>query len=433
MKIKTGLTISTGINCSGLLIKSMPLGLAMLVLFDVPPNIRRAEYCPAGNTVVNILVLLVFCTTVLYYFRKLRWRLPSILACLFVAGYFLYQAVHTYPGQALNYASALFAVLLLWEFLLLDKAGKIKVFCYFRQLMVVVLFLGLLVYGVRVFLGTGLFEYFSFYSQTIADRGYYYLRLGQLYMLEGGYASRLCGPFNEPGVVGTFAALLLIADRFDLRKKGNLVLLAAGVLSFSLAFFILCVGYILLCAATEKRKDWLTCLLLGVLLLAIFLPYLREASPVIEQLASRFTITSDGLAGDNRTNGDYDVFFTGYMQTTDRWLGMGTGAKDSLTRGANLSYKNLIIDYGLLGFGYLLLGLLCLPLAGKWRSRQCLFFVLLFLVSIYQRPHVMTLSYLALLFGGTEYIFAREVRAVESAMADEQVEEDSYLGEVLRV
>ncbi|WP_161821228.1 hypothetical protein [Sporotomaculum syntrophicum] len=217
----------------------------------------------------------------------------------------------------------------------------------------------------------------------------------------------MCGPFNEPGVVGTFAALLLIADQFNLRKIGNLILLVAGVLSFSLAFFILCAGYVVFCAITEKRKDLLAMIMVGLFLLVYLLPYLRSVNPVVDELAARFEISGKGLAGDNRTNRAYDAFFAVYMQTEERWLGLGTGVNDRF--GATLSYKDLIIDYGLVGFACLMLGLLLLPMAGKWGERKCIYFVLLFLISIYQRPNVMTLSYLALLFGGVEYIFARSM------------------------
>ncbi|GBF33831.1 hypothetical protein DCCM_2942 [Desulfocucumis palustris] len=388
--------------------KIMLFLVAMVVIFDFPPVVRQAQYCPAGNTVINIMVILFFYATAVYFFRTFQWSKQNILSCLFVGGYFIYRSVHTYYGQVQFYVTV-FTMLLIFEFLLLDASNKVKVFHYFRKIMVVLLFFGILVYGMRMVLGTGLFEQVNFYSQNIAEHGYYYLRLCQFYILEGGYVSRLCGPFNEPGVVGTFAALLLIADQFDLRKKGNIVLLVAGVLSFSLAFFILCAGYIVLCAATERRKDFLVIILIVVILLVFLLPYLRSVSTVIDELAYRFTITGDGLAGDNRTDDVYEAFFSSYMQTADRWLGLGTGAKDSLTRGANLSYKTLIIEYGIIGFAYLSLGLLFLPMVGKWKNRRCIYFVLLFLASIYQRPNVMVLSYLVLLIGGTEYCFSRSV------------------------
>ncbi|KAF1086093.1 hypothetical protein SPSYN_00831 [Sporotomaculum syntrophicum] len=405
MKINTSFNFNLSLDY--ILTCFMPFLFAMLVIFDFPPNIRRADYSQLGNTVINGLVILFFCITAVYFFKRFQWSIRNVLACLFVAGFFVYQSVHTYSGQFQFSVSTALTALLICEFLLLDTFSKLKVFHYFRKIMVVLLFLGILVYGMRMLLGTGLFEKAYFYSKVLAAHGYYYLHFSHFYILEGGYVSRMCGPFNEPGVVGTFAALLLIADQFNLRKIGNLILLVAGVLSFSLAFFILCAGYVVFCAITEKRKDLLAMIMVGLFLLVYLLPYLRSVNPVVDELAARFEISGKGLAGDNRTNRAYDAFFAVYMQTEERWLGLGTGVNDRF--GATLSYKDLIIDYGLVGFACLMLGLLLLPMAGKWGERKCIYFVLLFLISIYQRPNVMTLSYLALLFGGVEYIFARSM------------------------
>lgn len=54
---------------------------------------------------------------------------------------------------------------------------------------------------------------------------------------------RFYGPFNEPGVVGTLGAVLLCTQKFNFKDWRTLIILLAGVLSMSLFFFALVIGY----------------------------------------------------------------------------------------------------------------------------------------------------------------------------------------------
>lgn len=47
---------------------------------------------------------------------------------------------------------------------------------------------------------------------------------------------RFCAYYDEPGVVGSIASLLLIGNRFNLRLWENWPILIAGLFSFSLFF-----------------------------------------------------------------------------------------------------------------------------------------------------------------------------------------------------
>ena len=49
---------------------------------------------------------------------------------------------------------------------------------------------------------------------------------------------RACGFFNEPGFYGTIIALFLVIDGINLKKLDNVIILIAGVLTFSAAFYI---------------------------------------------------------------------------------------------------------------------------------------------------------------------------------------------------
>ena len=75
---------------------------------------------------------------------------------------------------------------------------------------------------------------------------------------------RACGFFNEPGFYGTIIALFLVIDGINLKKLDNVIILIAGVLTFSAAFYILLIGYAILKLVISKP-------VLGVFALFIFI------------------------------------------------------------------------------------------------------------------------------------------------------------------
>ena len=86
--------------------------------------------------------------------------------------------------------------------------------------------------------------------------GEYYLKYPlslNLSSFLGQTVYRLLGPYDEPGVIGTLAALILSADNFRLNSKSNLILIIAGILSFSLTFYILTVLYFFLKGALRPK------------------------------------------------------------------------------------------------------------------------------------------------------------------------------------
>jgi hypothetical protein len=77
----------------------------------------------------------------------------------------------------------------------------------------------------------------------------------------GGLLSRLCGIYDEPGMVGTLSALLLAARGFRLDSIWPRLLLVAGLLSFSLAFCVLAVLGFLLAGGRDAWRRVLLALL----------------------------------------------------------------------------------------------------------------------------------------------------------------------------
>ena len=54
---------------------------------------------------------------------------------------------------------------------------------------------------------------------------------------------RFCGPYDEPGVIGTMVSIILYGERYNLKDYRNLVLFIAGICSFSMFFFVVTAIY----------------------------------------------------------------------------------------------------------------------------------------------------------------------------------------------
>jgi len=192
---------------------------------------------------------------------------------------------------------------------------------------------------------------------------------------------RFCGVFDEPGVVGTFTGMMLFAERCNLKNKGNIILLIAGVFSFSLFFFIMLLISILL--FTKRR-------IIFTVLLMVSLSYiLTKDDPVVDNYVwSRFEIENGKLKGDDRSEEGLDDYFKSFVKS-DNFL-YGTW-KDSYPGSA--SYKQFVIRFGFI-FTITLLSLFIAIAAQISKNIKGVFIsVFLFLLLMYQRPFIFDPAY----------------------------------------
>lgn len=210
-----------------------------------------------------------------------------------------------------------------------------------------------------------------------------------------GSIFRLQGVYDEPGVVGTSTALLLIARGVRLRRDiVNKVLLIAGALSFSAAFYALMLIYGLL------RRPLITIAATATALVLILSTALANASVVQLYVLSRFTMTGGRLLADNRVSTLFTALYEDFWNAdlVTRLFGASHDVTILVNTGS-FSYKVIIYAYGVFGFA-LLLAYLTVGTLSVLRTRAALTLLVVFLASIYQRPDALALPYLIGLLGG---------------------------------
>ena len=219
----------------------------------------------------------------------------------------------------------------------------------------------------------------------------------------------LCGIYDEAGRVGTVAGLILVSEKFKLRGNWkNVVILLGGILAFSLAFYAITVIYFIISCFEKRNYKKFGIVLCGVLAYFLFMN-VQFNDPNITKFQERFEFTSEGLSGNNRTNDEFDGLMDEFYRSSiyDVLFGKGPEAITKIQNKRNIdgsSYKGLIFNYGIVGFGMSILwiALYCLSKVRKKGADKMHIFAIfaVYVANMYQRPTMFMMGYLLIMFGG---------------------------------
>ena len=241
--------------------------------------------------------------------------------------------------------------------------------------------------------------------------------------------SRLCGMFEEPGLLGSILGVLLAIDIvfFPGRRAVRKLLLASfGILTFSLAFFVMLAPMaIYFVVASDARVT--RAILLGLGVIAIL-----STSTVASQAAQLFFFgrlgfnADRGLYGNNRAV--YGERFTSeylvHAPPSRVLFGNGPSSNAENAEGQFSSYLGVVYENGVVASVVILLFLMYfafIPLI-YWRSPLAFLALLGPFLSLYQRPDFQGTAYLllfAMLFAHRDAppLTARRALTFEPAIA----------------
>lgn len=328
------------------------------------------------------------------------FKVSSLLIVLFLF-YWILQTFHTYYKYSPPILQ--FSIVLLFLFSCICTKSLqygYKVYKVFLVLMTIGGIVAYLSYIFSIGLPYSIEPYYSRDGLT----GWSYINYKFAYIVLDFRGLRLCGLFNEPGLFGTILALVLIADKLNYKKIDNIVLFIGGILSFSLAFFLLIfIAILLILLQRVIKPKYIVYCILTIIVIAIALPVLVEKNEMVAYLVDRMNFEDGVLAGDNRTNDVFDWYFQQMFSDGKFLFGYGHGF-NSFTEAGGLSYKKVVIEYGIIGVTILWGLLLAEALKRNKHNKMGLMFIICFFASIYQRPSVLSLNYFLILFGGIAYI-----------------------------
>lgn len=340
------------------------------------------------NVTLTICAILLFiCTNPYFVWRTPLILLSSWLVCLLSYKYFTINNIHIVTFLAFFVLYSIYAVinevnffgaaeLLIIPFLFLLKKDYISdLYNRFILILSIALVPSILEYLLWL-LG------FSINYNVIAP-----YELGKTYNYQQflffvtSYSpfglSRFYSYYDEPGVLGTITAMILISKQYNLRSRQNIIIFVAGILTFSFYFYVIS----LLAFLFSKKHKYLWAGLVLILVFGV------TKIDFFEPLVNRFIIEDGKFAGDNRTNEDYDIWFSNYLQTDRVWYGYGKNYAQDLNKGGT-SYKDIIVNFGLLFFIIYVSSFVLLCLRTLKRKRDRFLWIILFFSCLYQRPSI---------------------------------------------
>lgn len=225
----------------------------------------------------------------------------------------------------------------------------------------------------------------------------------QIINFNGITLHRISGIQGEPGGVGAVNILLLISQSFDLKSKKNKFLLFSGLLSFSLAFYLLLIAYISLSVFFDEnlRKT----IVKNKFLITFFILFFFSSglfSFFISDRVEDIKIDESGV-NSSRTTVTFSEYFDFYFSQNTKQIifghGGGANSQPNSYEGAyGINYMAFLYNYGFLGF---LLFFYTLFYLVYNNSLSSIVFILIILLSFYQRPSMIDAGYFLMFFSIT--------------------------------
>ncbi|WP_409344183.1 hypothetical protein [Paenibacillus sp. MBLB4367] len=330
----------------------------------------------------------LFLVAILMYLLKNKRKIDNnmiwfyVTTLLLVIPYALTNDILSYKGT--------FLVFFLPILCFIKKTDWIKLYRCFSVILAISYIPGILAFFI-VLLGINLNM-----STIVHPNGRMYFELlGSIFWItDYGFLLRLHGMFYEPGVVGTFSALILIADNVNLRKHINKIHLIAGLCSISTTFLILILFYF----GIKKRKSFL--------ILSVFLATLIYIVPQNTDLGValkyNFIEKMPFSEHDNRTTESFDYKYYQFMDKMtikEMFFGIGRSSyEENFSGDLSYTWKQEVIMHGWIYFIFLIIYMFLH--AFRTKNSDAKLFALVFVLSLYQRPDIINISYFLVFFGG---------------------------------
>ncbi len=199
--------------------------------------------------------------------------------------------------------------------------------------------------------------------------------------------------FDEPGVVGTISFIILFIEKFNLKKIGNYVLIASGILSFSLFFYIASFIYFTY-HLFFIRSNYFYKILTGLVVSFCLLQFAK--TEIFEgYIGDRLLWESKAqtISGDDRSSDDLKKHISNIRGTTAYFF----GDPESVSRHqASASIEKQILAYGFITIALFFIFYAIYSHRYLKTSKEWVFFYVVLFAIMYNRPSMFSFSRLYL-------------------------------------
>ena len=211
------------------------------------------------------------------------------------------------------------------------------------------------------------------------------------FVLDMADFGRFCGMFDEPGVVGVFSFIILFIEKFTFKRKTNLILLVAGLLSLSVFFYIsFFVFYVFFRFAWGKERKKAFSLITGGVVVLVLLQ-----SPIVnERIVERIQWNQEKntLSGDDRASENLILYVESIRGTSQYYWGQRRDhIVDDYRKSASI--YNAILIYGLVVTVLFFVYFFFFSIKHIGIRLGSLFYLLFLAMLLYNRPSMFPFLY----------------------------------------
>lgn len=353
----------------------------------------------------EFLLVITFIVFSFSFFRNVNVKSICSFYLLFSLVFIFKVAQGASPAGALYFSTSIACLSLL------NRSSLFEIFKIFKVLLSTLVIIGLLVWVIQFIMRDFSLFFMGYISpenipnQLKAEAGTSYAiypfstRIVN-FTIEGFY--RFQSVFDEPGYLGTVCGLTFSASRGKLDSLSDKIIFIGGVFSFSLAFYLLTLAYVILCSVFELRK--LLFFLCLISLSGILIILVDDLRLLFEHLIlNRLSLNEDGkIFGYNRSTEVLNDNFNYYIYKSSLWQKI-FGIQGYENSGS-ASIKKLPVQSGVLGILlYVTILGTAISVFKTYFNRYFFAFISVFILSIIQRPDVINLGYIFLLVVGVTH------------------------------
>ena len=350
-------------------VERMHIILAVICFF----LISLPFYVWSSNWIRHLAELVCLYLFIINAFKKsnisFKQRSILILFILFV----LYISLRNF-----RFVSLILNILLATVFIIPDKK-KLEFYETYKTCISIFLLVSVLVYIAVLWLNIDIPYKIIDSLNTVKPDNYRAYPFLSVYDSDYGFVKyRFCGPYDEPGVIGTFSTIVLYGERYNLKDYRNIIFLISGICSFSMFFFVMTAVYYFI----FNGKYAMSILFFAIVALIL---YIGQEDEIISSLVfDRFEIYKNG---GGRTTDLFDNVYSKFIKTPDVLWGVGMEKTSKLLMQTGSStYKSIIYAYGLLGLFFVLVFWGYYAFSSIRKNKNIIVFCFLFGAAFYQRP-----------------------------------------------
>jgi len=257
----------------------------------------------------------------------------------FSAWSFIYLWAYVFSGESIGLGTiAILVYTIMYLSLSLDY--QLKIAKYFIWVLSVLCFFSIIEFVFYIATGKGII--LQYVTRTTVIQSTYFNHLLFNIIRISDLVLRFQGLADEPGRMGTLCGMLLfLTRRLDISKWPFYIFLFCGLLSFSLAFYILLVIFYITSAKVEFKK---TFAILCIMSLALWMVQEQFSSRILERI-------SDFENVDNRTDDVFDSYFDAAVKSGAIWVGVGNEQVSRISEESGEGYggaKVFMMRYGII-------------------------------------------------------------------------------------